>query len=74
MVSTGLRLGAGFACKEALNMGVGRLYLHGISRQEIVFLKDGEDVSKAPPVYVPVGRKWGGKDRRTQGDVPNSEK
>lgn len=30
---------------------VGRLYMHGISRKEIVFLRDGDDPTKLPPVY-----------------------
>jgi hypothetical protein len=35
---------------------VGRFYVHGISDQELVFFKDGEDATSLPPVYVPPAR------------------
>jgi len=34
---------------------VGRFYVHGVSTQEIVFLREEEDVTKLPPVYAPAG-------------------
>lgn len=43
---------------------VGRYFIHGTSRQEIVFLKKGEDPSKLPPVYVPPGRTWPSKPKQ----------